>query len=173
MQKFKFMGPAVLDFPPKNAQIFQKNRLTKYFLQTFGRFYRLKKNSPVFVEKWACNKSLLFRIFVFPNFTLLNAKCSVCCCLLLSTGVVRCMEMSVGLPQGIWVVFVDAWCSQMCLRVIWVPSPCWMEPSHYLGSIFHLSILRHQNIKMSRSQLSKNHRVMPGVCFLGSIRSKL
>ena len=46
---------------------------------------------------------------------------------------------------------------------IWVPSPCSMEPKHYFGAALkgmtfvHLTILRHENIKMSVYKVNKNH----------------
>ena len=48
----------------------------------------------------------------------------------------------------------------------WVLSPCNMEPKDYLGvalkdmTFVHLSILRHQNIKMSIYKVNKNHWVI-------------
>ena len=54
---------------------------------------------------------------------------------------------------------------------ICVLSPCSMEPQHYFGTAlkgmtcFHLTILRHQNIKMSISKLNKNDWVLPFLFF--------
>ena len=65
----------------------------------------------------------------------------------------------------------------MCLGGIWVLSPCSMEPQHYFGTAlkgmtcFHLTILRHQNIKMSISKLNKNGWVMPFFCVLVPVRT--
>ena len=66
--------------------------------------------------------------------------------------------------------------NRMCLRAISVLSPCSMEPQHYFGTAlnsmtcFHLTILRHQNIKMSISKLNKNGWVLPSLCFLVPVR---
>ena len=77
----------------------------------------------------------------------------------------------------IWVVFMEIGGTQMCLGGIWVLSPCSMEPKHSFGTAlksmtcFHLTILRHQNIKMSISKLNKNGWVLPFLCFLVSVRT--
>ena len=65
----------------------------------------------------------------------------------------------------------------MGLGGIWVRKPCSMEPKHYFGTTlkgmtcFYLSILGHQNIKMSKSKLNKNGWVLPFLCFLVPVRT--
>ena len=61
----------------------------------------------------------------------LAVSAGVCWCLLVSVGVLCCLEMSRGVPLGvsggIWVVFKQIWGARMCLGVIWVSSPFWIE----------------------------------------------
>ena len=47
---------------------------------------------------------------------------------------------------------------------------CWQRSDKL--NLFHLTIMRNQNIKMSISELDKNARVMPFLCFLVHIHEK-
>ena len=71
--------------------------------------------------------------------------------------------------EGIWVYLSGNFGmggARICFGDIWVLSPCSMEPKHYLGvalkgmTFVHLSILRHENIKMSIYKVNKNHWVI-------------
>ena len=81
-----------------------------------------------------------------------------------------------GVLGCIWVVFRATRGAWICLTGIWVLSLCSMEPKHYLGealngiTFVHLSILRHQNIKMSIYKVNKNHWVIWFFCFLVPVR---
>ena len=93
----------------------------------------------------------------------------VCCCLLASPAPWRCLGGIWGFLVGVWGYLSDIWGNWRNLDVfggIWILtenlSPCSMEPHHCFGTTlkcttcFHLTIRRHQNIKMSIYKLNKN-----------------
>ena len=97
----------------------------------------------------------------------------VCWGLLSSVGISWSLDRSGGCLGDVWwvsgcfwAVFMEIRGNRMCLRGIWVLKPCSIEPQHYFGTAlkgmtcFHLTILRHQNIKMSipklKPKLNKN-----------------
>ena len=64
MESFKFMGPALLVFWQKMPKIFKFFTWKNICIKMLVVFYHFKKESSVFVQKWAQNKSLLLKTFV-------------------------------------------------------------------------------------------------------------
>ena len=115
-------------------------------------------------------------------------------CLVMSVGVCWCMLVSiiclehVGLPGvmfwGIKVTFRDN-CGALhryVQRCVWVLNPVEMSLDREITMFWqccgmqdfvHLTILRHQNIKMSIYKLEENGWVLQFINFLMSVRKKL
>ena len=80
---------------------------------------------------------------------------------------------------GIWVVFMNTKGAQMCFGVYlgspslhyWVVTLIWHSPERH--NFFYLTIIRHQNIKMSIYKVDENHWVMWLFCFLVPVRKIL
>ena len=107
---------------------------------------------------------------------------SVCwCCLFLLTSINAWIVSGVcfGVLDCIWMVSMDVYGVWMCLRGYlgahplqsWEFTPFWHSPESCY--FLHLSILRHQNIKMSRYILNKNGWVLPFFSCFESVTEKL
>ena len=106
----------------------------------------------------------------------------VCWRVLLSVDIVSSLEMSEGCLGDIWGYMSDIHRHQRCSDVFggYLGSPSlhygavtllWHSPERH--NFFHLTIMRHQNIKMSIYKGDKNHLVMQLFCFLVPVRKIL
>ena len=100
-------------------------------------------------------------------------------CLLAFCVVWKCLIGVWGDVQGIWVMFMDIWNPYVCLVGYLSAQPLKDRPITLLWNsperqdILNLTIVTHQNIKMSTCKLYKNGWVMPFFYFLMPIRGKL
>ena len=104
-------------------------------------------------------------------------------CLLVSAGVCCCVRGSGVVFGCICVIFWDVGADWGCIRVyMWAQygrDQVRTKPTHHLSTtlkgkiFFHLTLLRHQNIKTSLCKLSKNHWVMLYFVSFRSVREKL
>ena len=107
---------------------------------------------------------------------------SVCwCSLFLLTSISAWMVSGgcLGVLDCFWLVSLDVYGIKMCLMGYlgahplqsWEFTPLWHSPESCY--FLHLSILRHQNIKMSRYILNKNGLVLPFFSCFVSVTEKL